>query len=74
VLPAEDRIIVTDAFGEPITVKTIAAMEKFAAKTNALICRAAARDLYDFCNMADIGPDILKNRIRKQEQDLKKVE
>ncbi len=28
-------------------------MEIFAAKTNALISRAAARDLYDFCNMAD---------------------
>ena len=54
VLPAEDRIIVTDAFGEPITVKTIAAMEIFAAKTNALISRTAARDLYDFCNMADM--------------------
>lgn len=35
-------------------VRTVAAMEIFAAKTNALISRAAARDLYDFCNMADM--------------------
>lgn len=54
VLPSEDRVFVTEAFGEPIKVRTVAAMEIFAAKTNALISRAAARDLYDFCNMADI--------------------
>ena len=55
VLLPEDRALVTDAFGEPIKVRTVAAMEIFAAKTNALISRAAARDLYDFCNMADIN-------------------
>ena len=53
-LPSEDRVFVTEAFGEPIKVRTVAAMEIFAAKTNALISRAAARDLYDFCNMADM--------------------
>ena len=35
VFSSEDRLVVTDAFGEPIN-------------------RAAARDLYDFCNMADM--------------------
>ncbi|SHH54656.1 Predicted nucleotidyltransferase component of viral defense system [Butyrivibrio fibrisolvens DSM 3071] len=54
VLLPEDRALVTDAFGEPIKVRTVNAIEIFAAKTNALISRAAARDLYDFCNMADI--------------------
>jgi len=54
VLPSEDRVFVTEAFGEPIKVRTVAAMEIFAAKTNALISRAAARDLYDFCNMTDM--------------------
>ena len=54
VLPSEDSVFVTEAFGEPIKVRTVAAMEIFAAKTNALISRAAARDLYDFCNMADM--------------------
>ena len=53
VLPAEDRELVTDAFGEPICIKTVATSEIFSAKTNALISRAAARDLYDFCNMID---------------------
>ncbi len=53
VLPSEDRVFVTDAFGEPIKVRTVAVMEIFAAKTIALISRAAARDLYDFCNMVD---------------------
>lgn len=53
VLPSEDRVFVTDAFGEPIKVRTVASMEIFAAKTNALTSRAAARDLYDFCNMID---------------------
>ena len=54
VLSSENRVFITDAFGEPIKVRTVAAMEIFAAKTNALISRAAARDLYDFCNMADM--------------------
>ena len=54
VFSSEDRLVVTDAFGEPIKVRTVATMEIFAAKTNALISRAAARDLYDFCNMADM--------------------
>lgn len=54
VLPSEDRVFVTEAFGELIKVRTVAVMEIFAAKTNALISRAAARDLYDFCNMADM--------------------
>ena len=63
VLLPEDRALVTDAFGEPIKVRTVAAMEIFAAKTNALISRAAARDLYDFCNMADI-------KLFSEEEDL----
>jgi len=54
VLPEEDRAIVTAAFGDPLKIRTVAAMEIFAAKTNALISRAAARDLYDFCTMADM--------------------
>lgn len=53
VLPAENRRLLTDAFGNPIYVRTVASMEIFAAKTNALMSRAAARDLYDFCNMVD---------------------
>ena len=53
ILLPEDRVIITDAFGTPISVRTVAAMEIFAAKANALMSRAAARDLYDFCNMAE---------------------
>ena len=45
--------MLTDAFGEPISVNTVAVAEIFAAKANALMSRAAARDLYDFCNMVD---------------------
>ena len=54
VLPSENRALVTDAFGDVSNVRTVAVMEIFAAKTNALISRAAARDLYDFCNMIDM--------------------
>lgn len=63
VFPSEDRVFVTDAFGEPIKVRTVAAMEIFAAKTNALLSRAAARDLYDFCNMTDM-------RLFSKEEDM----
>ncbi len=59
----EDRVFVTDAFGEPIKVRTVAAMEIFSAKTNALLSRAAARDLYDFCNMTDM-------RLFSEEKDM----
>ena len=53
VFQAEERCLLTDAFGEPISVNTVAVAEIFAAKANALMSRAAARDLYDFCNMVD---------------------
>lgn len=62
VFPSEDRVFVTDAFGEPIKVRTVAAMEIF-AETNALLSRAAARDLYDFCNMTDM-------RLFSEEEDM----
>lgn len=47
------RIILTDIFDDAFTVQTLEPMEIFAAKANALISRAAARDLYDFSNMID---------------------
>ncbi len=53
ILLPENRILVTEAFGVPISLRTVASMEIFAAKTNALMSRVAARDLYDFCNMAE---------------------
>ncbi|MBQ7431872.1 MAG: nucleotidyl transferase AbiEii/AbiGii toxin family protein [Lachnospiraceae bacterium] len=46
-----ERILTTDAFGGNISVLTVDPMEIFAAKANALLSRAAARDLYDFNNM-----------------------
>ncbi len=53
ILQSENREFVTDAFGSAVKVRTVAAMEIFAAKTIALTSRAAARDLFDFCNMED---------------------
>ncbi len=41
----------TDAFDDDLSIYTVAPMEIFAAKANALVSRAAARDLYDFDNM-----------------------
>lgn len=49
------RKIVTDVFEEDILVRTLEPVEIFAAKVNALISRAAARDLYDFNNMIYFG-------------------
>ena len=50
VLDADERNIFTNAFGNQIAIRTVAPMEIFAAKVNALMSRAAARDLYDFNN------------------------
>lgn len=46
-----ERKIVTDIFEEDVMVRTLRPIEIFAAKANALMSRAAARDLYDFNNM-----------------------
>lgn len=51
ILEAEERRITTDAFGNSIKVITLDPMEIYAAKANALLSRAAARDLYDFEKM-----------------------
>ena len=49
------RGLTTDLMGNDLNVLTIEPMEIFAAKTNALLSRAAARDLYDFDNMIKLG-------------------
>ena len=49
------RKIVTDAFDDSMEIRTLDPMEIFAAKANALMSRAAARDLYDFNNMIFYG-------------------
>lgn len=46
-----ERRVVTDIFEEDVIVRTLEPMEIFAAKADALMSRAAARDLYDFNNM-----------------------
>lgn len=61
------RPVLGKIFGEPLAVLTLEPMEIFAAKANALMSRAAARDLYDFNNMEDCGlfKDPEKNLFRK---------
>lgn len=50
-LQAEERLIVTEHFGGGHKVKTLAPIEIYGSKINALLSRAAARDLYDARNM-----------------------
>lgn len=47
------RSILNNAFKSDIRIKTVAPLEIFAAKGNALISRAAARDLYDWSNLIE---------------------
>ncbi|MBC6680885.1 nucleotidyl transferase AbiEii/AbiGii toxin family protein [Zhenpiania hominis] len=49
------RKVLSDIFDDELEVLTLAPMEIFAAKANALMSRAAARDLYDFNNMTFLG-------------------
>lgn len=49
------RNVLPDIFDEPSSVLTLDPMEIFAAKANALVSRAAARDLYDFNEMIYAG-------------------
>lgn len=55
VLQSTSREILTDAFGDRIQLRTVHPIEIFAAKADALISRAAARDLYDFNNLISSG-------------------
>lgn len=50
-----ERKVVTDIFKDSVLVRTLEPLEIFAAKANALMSRAAARDLYDFHNMIYFG-------------------
>ncbi|MCK9526741.1 MAG: nucleotidyl transferase AbiEii/AbiGii toxin family protein [Limnochordia bacterium] len=53
-LPGE-RSIVTEHFSSDYQVKTLAVIEIFGSKINALLNRAAARDLCDMANMIRYG-------------------
>ena len=55
VLEPTYKNMLTDAFGDKIQLHTVHPIEIFAAKANALISRAAARDLYDFSNLVFSG-------------------
>lgn len=50
-LPSEERVINTEHLSKIYHVKTLAPVEIFGSKINALLSRAAARDLYDVQNM-----------------------
>lgn len=55
VLSAEDRSIITEHFSREYKVKSLAPLEIYGSKINALLSRAAARDLYDARNMIHYG-------------------
>jgi predicted nucleotidyltransferase component of viral defense system len=51
ILEAEERSIITEHFSGEYKVRTLAPLEIYGSKFNALLNRAAARDLYDIKNM-----------------------
>lgn len=51
ILEPVHRRILSEVFDDGMTIRMVAPMEIFAAKGNALISRAAARDLYDWGNL-----------------------
>lgn len=51
VLEPVHRRILPEVFDDSMTIRMVAPMEIFAAKGNALVSRAAARDLYDWGNL-----------------------
>ena len=55
ILCAEERSIITEYFSSNYKIKTLAPIEIYASKINALFNRAAARDLYDIRNMIEFG-------------------
>ena len=63
ILEPEYRTIIPEAFDDETMIRTVAPMEVFAAKGNALISRAAARDLYDWGNM-------IKDKLFEEDRDM----
>lgn len=63
ILEPEYRTIIPEAFDDETMIRTVAPMEIFAAKGNALISRAAARDLYDWGNM-------IKDKLFEEDRDM----
>jgi predicted nucleotidyltransferase component of viral defense system len=55
VLEAEEKPIITEHFSSEYKVKCLAPIEIYGSKMNALLSRAAARDLYDVRNMIHFG-------------------
>lgn len=55
ILEAEERSIITEHFSSKYIVKSLAPLEIYGSKINALLNRAAARDLYDVRNMIHYG-------------------
>ncbi len=55
ILPAEERPIITEHFSREYRVKILSPIEIYGSKINALLSRAAARDLYDTRNMICFG-------------------
>ena len=55
ILPANEMKIITEHFASEYKVKCLAGIEIFGSKINALLNRAAARDLYDVYNMIKVG-------------------
>ena len=55
ILEAEERPIITELFSSGYKVKSLAPLEIYGSKVNALLSRAVARDLYDARNMIHYG-------------------
>lgn len=55
VLPTEERAIISEYFSSDFKVKCLAPSEIYGSKINALLSRAAARDLYDVRKMIQLG-------------------
>ncbi len=55
ILPAEERPIITEHFSSEYAIKSLNPIEIYGSKINALLNRAAARDLYDVYNMIKFG-------------------
>lgn len=51
----KQRNVLTNVFSNQLSIMTLKPIEIFAAKINALLSRAAARDLYDIYNMIRFG-------------------
>ena len=74
VLSSEDRVFITDAFGEPIKVRTVAAMEVFSKIKSDLFPVLATKDKFDLEGKKQQAKEYIESLMKPTEAEMDYME